>query len=227
VTKRILVVEDEPQMLLGLRDNLELEGYEVLTAADGDEGLAKAISGAPDLVILDVTLPRKNGFDVCRELRARESPAAVVMLTARSQETDKVRGLEIGADDYVTKPFSITELLARVRAVLRRSSGRPPALEACRIGEVDINFRTHQAHRAGRRLDFTAREFELLRYLVAHTGQVVTREQILNEVWGYEESPTTRTIDNFVAKLRQKLETSPRDPEHILTVHGSGYKFVG
>jgi two-component system alkaline phosphatase synthesis response regulator PhoP len=227
VTKRILVVEDEPQMLLGLRDNLELEGYEVATAADGDEGLAKAIAEAPDLVILDVTLPRRNGFDVCRELRALESPAAIVMLTARSQETDKVRGLEIGADDYVTKPFSITELLARVRAVLRRSTGRPPALDTCRIGDVDINFRTHQAVRAGRRLDFTAREFDLLRYLVAHTGQVVTRDQILNEVWGYEESPTTRTIDNFVAKLRQKLETSPREPEHILTVHGSGYKFVG
>jgi DNA-binding response OmpR family regulator len=218
VTKRILVIEDEPQMLLGLRDNLELEGYEVVTAADGEDGLAKAISTAPDLVVLDVTLPRKNGFEVCRELRARANPTPVVMLTARSQETDKVLGLELGADDYVTKPFSITELLARVRAVLRRAGGRPSSLETCRIGDIEIDFRTHQAHRGSQRIEFTAREFDLLRYLVAHTGQVV---------WGYEESPTTRTIDNFVAKLRQKIETAPHEPEHILTVHGAGYKFVG
>ncbi len=149
------------------------------------------------------------------------------MLTARSQETEKVLGLELGADDYVTKPFSITELLARVRAVLRRAGGRPSGLETCRIGDIEIDFRTHQAHKGGQRVDFTAREFDLLRYLVVHTGQVVTREQILNQVWGYEESPTTRTIDNFVAKLRQKIERQPHEPEHILTVHGAGYKFVG
>ncbi len=226
--KRILVIEDEPQMLLGLRDNLELEGYEVATAGDGDEGLQKAASFNPDLVILDVMLPRKNGFDVCRELRARSNATPVVMLTARSQETDKVLGLELGADDYVTKPFSITELLARVRAVLRRAGGRPgtPA-DSYRIGDLEIDFRLHQARRGKGRVEFTAREFELLRYFVTHIGQVVTREQILNEVWGYEEFPTTRTIDNFVAKLRQKIERSPHAPEHILTIHGSGYKFVG
>jgi len=226
--KRILVIEDEPQMLLGLRDNLELEGYEVATAADGDEGLQKAASFQPDLVILDVMLPRKNGFDVCRELRARSIATPVVMLTARNQETDKVLGLELGADDYVTKPFSITELLARVRAVLRRSGSRPSgAADAHRIGDLEIDFRVHQARRGKQRVEFTAREFELLRYFVTHIGQVVTREQILNEVWGYEEFPTTRTIDNFVAKLRQKIEKSPHAPEHILTIHGSGYKFVG
>src|SRR6188474_159697 len=224
---RILVIEDEPQMRLGLRDNLELEGYEVETAADGDEGLQKANSFTPDLVILDVMLPKKNGFDVCRDLRSRSISTPIVMLTARSAETDKVLGLELGADDYVTKPFSISELLARVRAVMRRAGGPRSGLETCRIGDIEINFRTHQAHRAGQRIDFTAREFDLLRYLVAHTGQVVTREQILNQVWGYEESPTTRTIDNFVAKLRQKIETAPHEPEHILTVHGAGYKFVG
>jgi two-component system alkaline phosphatase synthesis response regulator PhoP len=221
------VIEDEPQMLLGLRDNFELEGYEVVTAADGEEGLSKAISSSPDLVVLDVTLPRKNGFEVCRELRARANGTPIVMLTARSQETEKVLGLELGADDYVTKPFSITELLARVRAVMRRAGGRPSSLETCRIGDIEIDFRTHQAHRGGQRIEFTAREFDLLRHLVAHTGQVVTREQILNQVWGYEESPTTRTIDNFVAKLRQKIERAPHEPEHILTVHGAGYKFVG
>jgi two-component system alkaline phosphatase synthesis response regulator PhoP len=225
--KRILVIEDEPQMLLGLRDNLELEGYEVATAADGDEGLTKAASFNPDLVILDVMLPRKNGFDVCRELRARFVTTSIVMLTARSAETDKVLGLELGADDYVTKPFSITELLARVRAVLRRTSGQKPAGDLVRIGEIEIDFKVHQARRGKARIEFTAREFDLLRYFVQHTGQVVTREQILNEVWGYEEFPTTRTIDNFVAKLRQKIERAPHEPEHILTIHGSGYKFVG
>ena len=224
---RILVVEDEKKIADFIKRGLKEEGYSVDTAADGEEGLAKAISSAPDLVILDVTLPRKNGFEVCRELRARANPTPVVMLTARAQETEKVLGLELGADDYVTKPFSITELLARVRAVLRRSGGRNSGLEKCKIGDIDIDFRTHQAHRGGERIDFTAREFDLLRYLVAHTGQVVTREQILNQVWGYEESPTTRTIDNFVAKLRQKIETAPHEPEHILTVHGAGYKFVG
>ena len=225
--KRILVIEDEPQMLLGLRDNLELEGYEVQTAADGDEGLARAASFAPDLVILDVMLPKKNGFDVCRELRLRSNTTPIVMLTARSAETDKVLGLELGADDYVTKPFSITELLARVRAVLRRTGAQKPSTDVVRIGEIEIDFKLHQARRGKARLDFTAREFDLLRYFVLHTGQVVTREQILNEVWGYEEFPTTRTIDNFVAKLRQKIERAPHAPEHILTIHGSGYKFVG
>jgi two-component system alkaline phosphatase synthesis response regulator PhoP len=225
--KRILVIEDEPQMLLGLRDNLELEGYDVQTAADGEEGLSKASSAPPDLVILDVMLPKRNGFDVCRELRARNVSTPIVMLTARSAETDKVLGLELGADDYVTKPFSITELLARVRAVLRRSNPQRPATETVRIGDIDFDFRLHQARRGQTRIEFTAREFELLRYLVQHVGQVVTREQILNDVWGYEEYPTTRTIDNFVAKLRQKIEKSPHAPEHILTIHGSGYKFVG
>lgn len=227
--KRILVIEDEPQMRLGLRDNLELEGYEVETAVDGDEGLQKAAGFAPDLVILDVMLPKKNGFDVCRDLRARAITTPIVMLTARSAETDKVLGLELGADDYVTKPFSITELLARVRAVLRRTGTgvAKPAADAISIGDIEIDFKLHQARRGTVRIEFTAREFDLLRYFVQHTGQVVTREQILNEVWGYEEFPTTRTIDNFVAKLRQKIETSPHAPEHILTIHGSGYKFVG
>jgi DNA-binding response OmpR family regulator len=229
LTKRILVIEDEPQMLLGLRDNLELEGYEVQTAGDGEEGLARAASFSPDLVILDVMLPKKNGFDVCRELRSRSITTPIVMLTARSAETDKVLGLELGADDYVTKPFSITELLARVRAVLRRTGAQKPMPinEVVRIGEIEIDFKLHQARRGKSRIEFTAREFDLLRYFVQHTGQVVTREQILNEVWGYEEFPTTRTIDNFVAKLRQKIERAPHAPEHILTIHGSGYKFVG
>ncbi len=228
MVKRILVIDDEPQMLLGLRDNLELEGYEVLTAADGEQGLALALGQRPDLVILDLMLPRKSGLDVCRELRALDHSTPVVMLTARSQDTDKILGLELGADDYLTKPFSIAELLARIRAVLRRSSaapGTPP--DTCRIGDVEVDFRTHQAHRGPERLPLTSREFELLRYFVQHRGDVVTRDRILNEVWGYEEAPTTRTIDNFVAKLRQKIEIEPHQPTHLLTVHGVGYKFVG
>jgi two-component system alkaline phosphatase synthesis response regulator PhoP len=227
VTKRILVIDDEPQMLLGLRDNLELDGYEVLTAADGEQGLAQALAARPDLVILDLMLPRRSGLDVCRELRARANATPVVMLTARSQETDKILGLELGADDYLTKPFSIAELLARVRAVLRRAGTQAAVPEECRIGEVDVDFRTHRARKGDERLFLTSREFDLLRYLVQHRGEVVTRDQILNEVWGYEEAPTTRTIDNFVAKLRQKIERAPHQPEHILTVHGLGYKFVG
>jgi two-component system alkaline phosphatase synthesis response regulator PhoP len=214
-------------MLLGLRDNLELEGYEVITAADGEQGLSKALAARPDLVILDLMLPRKSGFDVCRELRARANATPVIMLTARSQDTDKVLGLELGADDYLTKPFSIAELLARVRAVLRRSVAPAAMPERCVIGDVEINFRTHHARRGGQRLFLTSREFDLLRYFVQHTGDVVTRDQILSEVWGYGEATTTRTIDNFVAKLRQKIERAPHQPEHILTVHGMGYKFVG
>ena len=225
--KRILVVEDEPQMLLGLRDNLELEGYDVITAVDGQDGFAKAVALNPDLVVLDIALPRKNGFEVCRELRARGQSTPIVMLTARSQETDKVLGFDLGADDYVTKPFSIVELLARIKAVLRRAAARPSGPSVCWIGDVEIDFRTHQARRGSRRIEFTAKEYDLLRYFVAHTGEVVSRDQILNHVWGYEDFPNTRTVDNFVAKLRQKLESSPRSPRHILTVHGAGYKFVG
>ena len=164
--KRILVIEDEPQMRLGLRDNLELEGYEVETAADGDEGLEKVASFGPDLVLLDVMLPKKSGFEVCRELRAQSAHTPILMLTARSADSDKVQGLELGADDYVTKPFSISELLARIRAVLRRARTLKPTADVIRIGDVEIDFTLHQARRGKARLDFTAREFDLLRYFV-------------------------------------------------------------
>jgi len=227
VSKRILVIDDEPQMLLGLRDNLELEGYEVVTATDGDQGLQAAATLRPDLVILDLMLPRRGGLEVCRELRARGNATPVVMLTARSQETDKVLGLELGADDYITKPFSISELLARVRAVLRRTTRAGAKPDRCVIGDIEIDFRTHQAVRAGERLALTSRELDLLHYFVSRRGEVVTRDQILSDVWGYDDAPTTRTIDNFVAKLRQKIERQPHQPEHLLTVHGTGYKFVG
>ena len=225
--KRILVIEDEPQMLLGLRDNLELEGYEVQTAADGEEGLAKAAAFAPDLVILDVMLPRKNGFDVCRELRG-----------ALEQHAGGDAHRALGRDRQGPRPRARRRRLRHQAVLDHRVAGPGPRRAAAhgvaqaghrpvRIGDIEVDFKLHQARRGRSRIEFTAREFELLRYFVQHTGQVVTREQILNEVWGYEEFPTTRTIDNFVAKLRQKIERSPHAPEHILTIHGSGYKFVG
>jgi DNA-binding response OmpR family regulator len=224
---RVLIVEDDKALADGLTRTLKQSGYAVDHAATGELALRACAEEHYDLIVLDISLGGIDGFEVLRQLRRNHQTGSILILTAHDSESDRVRGLDLGADDYVTKPFSITELLARIRAVLRRAGGRPSGLETCRIGNIEIDFRTHQAHRAGERIDFTAREFDLLRYLVAHTGQVVTREQILNQVWGYEESPTTRTIDNFVAKLRQKIETSPHEPEHILTVHGAGYKFVG
>jgi DNA-binding response OmpR family regulator len=223
----VLVVEDDRAIADLVCMYLRRDGFGTHVEGDGRGALDAVRRLRPVAVILDVGLPGMDGIEVCRTLRTGEDWTPVLFVTARDDEVDRVLGLELGADDYVTKPFSITELLARVRAVLRRAGARPTGLESCRIGDIDIDFRTHQAHRAGQRIDFTAREFDLLRYLVGHTGQVVTREQILNQVWGYEESPTTRTIDNFVAKLRQKIESSPHEPEHILTVHGAGYKFVG
>ena len=222
----ILVVDDDPDVRDLVVEYLGKNDMRVSARATGHE-MFDLIDREPiDLVLLDLKLEGEDGLHLARDLRDRAT-LPIVLLTGRNEEADRVMGLELGADDYVTKPFSITELLARVRAVLRRAGGRPSGLETCRIGDVEIDFRTHQAHRAGQRIDFTAREFDLLRYFVQHTGQVVTREQILNQVWGYEESPTTRTIDNFVAKLRQKIEKAPHEPEHILTVHGAGYKFVG
>ena len=226
MARTILVVDDETTLRETLVEALEMEGYRAISAADGRAALEQFRSGRPDLVLLDLMLPELSGVEVCRILRA-ESAVPIIMLTAKDAEVDKVVGLELGADDYVTKPFSITELLARVRAVLRRSGQQKPTADAIKIGDIEIDFKLHQARRGKARIEFTAREFDLLRYFVQHTGQVVTREQILNEVWGYEEFPTTRTIDNFVAKLRQKIEKAPHAPEHILTIHGSGYKFVG
>jgi DNA-binding response OmpR family regulator len=224
--KRILVVEDDENLLLGLVDNLELEGYEVITAADGELGLARALEGRPDAVVLDLMLPRLSGFDVCRELRGRGIGAPILMLSARGQDTDKIRGLELGADDYVTKPFSIVELLARVRAMLRRATGSPTALEACRIGDIELNFRRMQGRQGSRAIALSGLEVGVLRYLVRRRGETVSREDLLHDVWGYQTSPVTRSVDNVVARLRHKLEAQPDRPRHILTVHGFGYRFV-
>jgi two-component system alkaline phosphatase synthesis response regulator PhoP len=222
---RILIVEDEPNMVAGLRDNFEYEGYEVLTASDGAEGLGRALNDAPDLVILDVMMPKMSGLDVCKQLKAKRPSVPVIMLTARGQEVDKVVGLELGADDYVTKPFSIRELLARIKAVLRRAYGVPQ--ERYAFGEVEVNLRTCQVTRAGKPVEFSAKEFDLLKYFLCHPGEALSRDRLLEKVWGYNSFPTTRTVDAHIVHLRQKLELRPEEPRFILTVHGVGYKFVG
>jgi len=224
---KILIVEDEPNMVAGLRDNFEFEGYEVITAPDGVAGLERALSESPDLVILDVMMPRMSGLDVCKQLKSKKSSIPIIMLTARGQEVDKVVGLELGADDYVTKPFSIRELLARVKAVLRRARPGPKQQEKYAFGEVEVNLRSCQVSKKGKALDFSSKEFELLKYFLHHTGETLTRDRLLEEVWGYDRFPTTRTVDAHIVRLRQKVEPKPDEPRFILTVHGTGYKFVG
>src|SRR5712691_1067849 len=223
---RILIVDDEPEMIRGLVDNLQFEGYQTITAGDGERGLALALSEAPDLIVLDLMMPGLSGWDVCRTLRQKGLDIPVIMLTARGEETDQVRGLEMGADDYVTKPFSLRELLARIRAVLRRPGPRQK-FEEFAVGDLRPHLRARQAFKAGREVLLTRKEFDLLRYLVEHRSEVLTRERLLNEVWGYERFPTTRTVDTHILRLRQKLESDPERPTYIVTLHGQGYRFVG
>jgi two-component system alkaline phosphatase synthesis response regulator PhoP len=222
---RILIIDDEPEMIRGLEDNLRFEGYQTLSATNGADGLDLALREGPDLVLLDIMMPRLSGWDVLRGLRAKQRDLPVIMLTARGEEVDRVLGLELGADDYVTKPFSLRELLARVRAVLRRPGPRQ-RLETFAFGDVRLHVRARQVFRAGREVRLTRKEFELLHYLVEHPGEVITRDRLLDEVWGYEQFPTTRTVDTHVLRLRQKLERDPERPVHLLTVHGQGYRFA-
>lgn len=225
--KRILIVEDEPAMVAGLRDNFEYEGYEVISAGDGVEGLDRALSGNPDLVVLDVMMPRMSGLDVCKQLKTKRPSLPIIMLTARGQEVDKVVGLELGADDYVTKPFSIRELMARVKAVLRRVTSQAPATDVYRFSDVEVNVRGNEVRRGGQRVELSAKEFALLTYFVSHPAETLSRDRLLDAVWGYENYPNTRTVDTHIVHLRQKLEPNPEEPRFILTIHGSGYKFVG
>jgi DNA-binding response OmpR family regulator len=223
---KILIVEDEPDMVLGLKDNFEFEGYEVITAPDGAAGLERAREHKPDLMILDIMLPKLSGLEVCKTLRGEGIQTPIIMLTARGQEIDKVVGLELGADDYVTKPFSIREVLARVRAILRRSDGGKKRLARYRFADVELDFETYVATKAGLPLELSPREFDLLRYLIERKGETVTRDSLLEDVWGYESYPSTRTVDTHVAKLRAKIGDSGTEPRFILTIHGAGYKFV-
>jgi DNA-binding response OmpR family regulator len=223
---RILVVEDDPAILRGLSDNLRLESYEVATAADGEAGYRLACEAPPDLIVLDLMLPKLSGYELCRKLRSEGVTTPILMLTARGEETDRVLGLDLGADDYVTKPFSIRELLARIRAILRRT--QPPSVlpDEVRFEDVTVDFRSYEARRGGALVDMAPKEYQLLRLLVARAGEVVTRAELLNEVWGYDSYPNTRTVDNHVASLRAKLEPDKSGPRHVQTVHGVGYKFV-
>jgi two-component system alkaline phosphatase synthesis response regulator PhoP len=225
--KRLLLVEDEAGLVLTLTDRLAREGYEVHSTSDGESGLARATTEPFDLLLLDVMLPRLGGFDVLRELRKQRVETPVIMLTARSQLVDKVVGLKLGADDYVTKPFEMAELLARVEAKLRRAPVNAPPTDGHQFGDIRIDFRRAEVTKAGITLDLSAREFQLLRYFVEHRGATLSRDELLNEVWGYHAMPSTRTVDVHVAWLRQKIEPNSRHPQYILTVHGMGYKFAG
>jgi DNA-binding response OmpR family regulator len=229
----VLAIEDDPAILRGLSDNLRFEGYEVVTATDGETGYRLQRERQPDLILLDVMLPRMSGLELCRKLRGEGVQTPILMLTARSEEPDRVLGLDLGADDYVTKPFSVRELMARVRALLRRSqpgregiadgAGLPDEL---RFGQTEIDFRSYEARVQGKPVEMTRKEFAVLRYLASRAGGVVTRDDLLNQVWGYESYPSSRTVDNHVAGLRAKLERDASQPEHIKTVHGVGYKFI-
>lgn len=223
--KKILLIEDEPGLVLTLKDRLNKEGYEVDAAGQGDQGLALALTGAYDLIVLDLMLPGKSGFDVCRDLRQQSVPAPVLMLTARDQVIDKVLGLKLGADDYLTKPFDTLELLARIEALLRRSANNA-ANSVYWAGAIRVDLRSTSVWRDGKRVELSAREFELLRYFVEHRGETISRERLLTEVWGYAAAPNTRTVDVHVAWLRQKLEENPRQPKLIITVPGIGYRLT-
>ncbi len=224
---RILVVEDDTAILRGLTDNLRFEGYQVIPVRSGEEGLRLILEEEPDLVILDIMLPVLSGFDICRRVRKEGKMMPILMLTARTQEVDRVMGLDLGADDYVTKPFSIPELLARVRALLRRANAASPLPERVTFGDVSVEFERYEAMKGRDAVHLSPKEFGVLRLLVAREGDVVSRTDLLHEVWGYKRFPTTRTVDNHVASLRSKLEDDPASPRHLLTVHGVGYRFVG
>jgi DNA-binding response OmpR family regulator len=226
---KILVVEDELNMRRGLKDNLEFEGYEVDTASDGEEGLNKILYNKYNLVVLDVMMPKISGFEVCREIRKKGIKTPVILLTAKGEEIDKVLGLELGADDYVTKPFSLRELLARIKAILRRGENLPGSEsknENIKIGKLEVNFASYTARAGKEEIQMSAKEFDILHYLWKNRNKTVSRDNLLNDIWGYDEAPTTRTVDNFILKLRQKIEKDANHPKIIITLHGVGYKLT-
>jgi DNA-binding response OmpR family regulator len=224
---KVLIVEDDQAMAVALRDGFEYEGYTVQVARDGAVGLKLASDRDLDLIVLDVMLPKMSGFDVCKQLRSAGNETPIIMLTARGQEIDKVVGLKIGADDYVTKPFSFMELMARVEALIRRSTRKPEqSVDEFKFGDVMVNFKRFEVSKAGQPIEMSPREFNILKYFIEHRGEVITRDQLLDSVWGYGSFPLTRTVDMHIAKLRQKIEDTPHDPKFVITVHRVGYKFV-
>ena len=225
-SKHILVVEDDLSILMGLEDNLITEGYEVSTATNGIDGLKLATEKKFDLLILDIMLPGMNGFEICKKIKKEKPLFPIIMLTARSSEMDKIAGLDYGADDYITKPFSLSELLARIRAVLRRAYPVNKELEKFAFGNVEIDFKKMDAFVNGKEIRLSKREFSILEYFIQHEGEVVHRHDILNEVWGYDKTPSTRTVDNFILDIRKKIEKTPSNPKYIVSVSGVGYKFI-
>jgi two-component system alkaline phosphatase synthesis response regulator PhoP len=227
-SKRVLLVEDEPGLILTLTDRLASEGYDVTSVTDGNDAVVRGTREPFDIILLDVMLPGRDGFEVCREVRARGVTTPVLMLTARGQLVDKVVGLKLGADDYLTKPFEMPELLARMEALLRRAPARDGAsTDSYRFGSIEVDFRKAEVTKEGQIVELSALEFKLLKYFIEHRGATIGRDELLNEVWGYDSMPSTRTVDVHVAWLRQKLEDNPKHPQYILTIHGLGYKFAG
>lgn len=224
--KKILIVEDDPAILKGLISSLEAEGYYIVSATDGEEGFKLGRTLNIDLIILDVMLPNKDGFEICRDLRKNSIDTPVLMLTCKAEEIDKVLGLEIGADDYMTKPFSIRELIARIKAILRRKNEYTKSIDEFSFAGINLDFKKMEALKNNEPIKLSALEFKILKYLIEREGEVVSRDRLLDDVWGYEAFPTTRTVDNYILSLRKKIEDNPAEPVHILTMHKSGYKFV-
>ena len=221
----VAVIDDDDSVRTALLMNLQVEGFKTIAACDGEEGLRAIREGKPDLVVLDVMMPKKDGLQTCRELRNGGNSVPLILLTARSAEVDRVLGLELGADDYLAKPFSMPELMARIKALLRRTYTQED-VDTIQFANVVVDFRAYKAERDAQAIELSAREYRLLKYLVLKRGKVVTRDELLDQVWGYNSYPTTRTVDNHIARLRQKIESNLDEPKHILTVHGVGYKFV-
>lgn len=224
--KRVLVIEDDAAIVHGLTDALQAEQYTVQSQSNGQKGFDAATKGSFDLIILDIMLPEMSGLEICKALREAGNDTPIVMLTGKGEEVDKVLGLEFGADDYVTKPFSVRELMARLKAVLRRQGTPRKEITEASFGNVTVDFKKHEAVKGKKKIDMSAKEFQLLKYFIEHQGDVISRHQLLDDVWGYEAMPTTRTVDNYILSLRKKIEKKPSSPVHLLTVHTAGYKFV-
>lgn len=223
---KILIIEDDPAVSKGLEISLKKEKYETLIEADGEKGYQTALKIKPELILLDIMLPNKNGFDICKDLRLSGHNFPIIMLSAKAEEADKVIGFELGADDYVTKPFSVKELLARIKAILRRRSDIINEFDKYTFGDVSLDFEKLEARKGNKKIDLSLKEYEILKYFISKEGKIVTRNDLLDEVWGYENFPTTRTVDNYILMIRKRIETNPARPEHLLTYHSAGYKFV-
>ncbi len=223
---KILIIEDDIAISTGLKESLEHEAFKVISEIDGEKGLARAKEDAPGLILLDVSLPSMSGLEICMKLRNEGISTPIIMLTARGDESDKLLGFELGADDYVTKPFSTKELIARIRAILRRKEAIAEHSDSYEFGDVKLNFKKMETYKAGKEVRLSLKEYELLNFFIKHEDEVISRNTLLDEVWGYEVFPTTRTVDNYILMLRKKIETDPSVPKHILTLHAAGYKFV-